>query len=137
MLEKLIKQLKSPEIEEFITALDPQLVRVKTLPFNKHISQIQKEIEKRLGSSPVMSVQPALGSRQPPPIDISAAPTPPLLSEDTQSPQSSSQPSTTNSTVDGPIGERKEKESPGLRVEGDDDTIIAATSATPKATEAN
>ena len=39
----------------------------------------------------------------PPPLDLEIAPTPGLLSEDSQSPQSSSQPSTTDSNEDGPV----------------------------------
>lgn len=38
-------------------------------------------------------------------LDITSAPTPPLVEGDAQSPQDSSQPSTDVSTVDGPIGD--------------------------------
>ena len=80
----------------------------------------------------------------PPHLDLSTAPTPPLVSEDTQSPQSSSQPSTTSSTMDGPVAGAGGaaavhagavgKAEHVVRIEvAEDDTLTVPAATTPKA----
>ena len=76
----------------------------------------------------------------PPHLDLSTAPTPPLVNEDTQSPQSSSQPSTTSSTIDGPVAGGAAmhagvgKGEHVVRIEvAEDDTMTVPAVTTPKA----
>ena len=72
---------------------------------------------------------------KPNPPQIDTASTPPLINEDTQSPQSSSHPSTDNNSVDGRVvdvsmDDRKSQSSIPAQVAGDDDTITSDSTST-------
>ncbi len=92
---------------------------MKRHQYSKQISAIEKAIlekETRSGlQQPANLITPLL--------DSSAVPTPPLLTEDTQSPQTSSLPSTNTSTVDGPIGDRKIPESISVEIATNNATV--------------
>lgn len=109
--EKLLGQLKGSDYDEFVEQIKPQLASLKKFSYGKQITAIEKLI---------YTCSPQFDSSQPinvpSQLDTSAAPTPPLLTGDAQSPRSSSQPSTNNSTVDGPI-EQARKNSSGLATE--------------------
>ena len=120
--------------------LNPQLPRIKQFSYGKQIGQIERLIATGPPST-LTTAQPSSASssdgHRPPQLDLSTAPTPPLITEDTQSPQSSSQPSTSHSTVDEPIDEGTvgvPRKSSTPHVEVADDTT--APIATPKATAA-
>jgi len=101
-----------------VEVIKPQLASLKKFAYGKQITAIEKLI---------YTCNPQLDSSQPisPPshLDMSAAPTPPLLTGDAQSPQSGSLPSINDSTVDGPI-EQARKNSSGLATEL---SLVAAT----------
>ena len=142
--EKLIKQLQDPgaaspsEYENFVEILRPQLHRLKQFSYGKQIGQIERLITSGPPST-LTTTQPSSASsstgHRPPQLDMSTAPTPPLITEDTQSPQSSSQPSTSHSTVDEPItegamGGPRKSSTPHVEVADD----VTAHIATPKGT---
>lgn len=111
-IEKLLTQLKDSESDQFVELIKPQLALLKRFSYGKQIAAIEKIVYNN--AAPLLQVHnnPAL----PPPIDTSAAPTPPLLPSDTQSPQSSSLPSTNTSSLDGLAGSRKSSASNTLEV---------------------
>ncbi|KAH0552923.1 hypothetical protein GP486_006878 [Trichoglossum hirsutum] len=90
--EKLLGQLKGVDHDRLVEQIRPQLQALKKYTYGKQITAIEKLISS--STTPSQSTTPPPGS--------SAAPTPPMTSE-AQSPQSSSLPSTNNSTVDGPF----------------------------------
>ena len=96
--EKLLAQLRGSEYDEFVENIKPQLALLKRFSYGKQIAAIEKVIYNN--PTPMPHIQ----NSSPP---TSVAPTPPPLTSDAQSPQSSSLPSTNNSTVDGPVGDRK------------------------------
>ena len=98
-LEKLLAQLTGSEYDEFVENIKPQLALLKRFSYGKQIAAIEKVIYNN--PTPV----PHNHNNVSPPTSV--APTPPPLTSDAQSPQSSSLPSTNNSTVDGPVGDRK------------------------------
>ena len=103
-VEKILLQLRGSEYDNFVDEVKPQLQLVKRFSYGKQVGAIEKLVYGHPGSN--LHVQN--GPHPPSHLDASAAPTPPLVTEDAQSPQSSSVPSTNTSTVDGPIGDRKE-----------------------------
>lgn len=112
VIQKLLTQLKDSESDQFVELIKPQLALLKRFSYGKQIAAIEKIVYNN--AAPLLQVHnnPAL----PPPIDTSAAPTPPLLPSDTQSPQSSSLPSTNTSSLDGLAGSRKSSASNTLEV---------------------
>ncbi|MCJ1420366.1 mRNA binding protein puf3 [Xylographa parallela] len=104
VIQKILLQLRGSEYDNFVDQVRPQLQLVKRFSYGKQVGAIEKLVYGHPGSN--LHIQN--GPHPPSHLDASAAPTPPLVSEDAQSPQSSSVPSTNTSTVDGPIGDRKE-----------------------------
>ncbi|KAI9832555.1 MAG: hypothetical protein M1819_004345 [Sarea resinae] len=98
VIQKLLGQLKGAEYDEFVESIQPQLALLKKLTYGKQITAIEKLIYN--------SSTPPDRSRASTPhvhrTNISAAPTPPLTGG-AQSPQSSSVPSATSSTVEAPF----------------------------------
>ena len=113
MAEKLLTTLKGAEYDDFVEKVKVQLNLLKRFTYGKQITAIEKIVYTGPG---MMLHQSRANSSPPPPIDISAAPTPPLLTTDAQSPQSSSHPSTNASTADGPVGTRKASNSAPVEV---------------------
>jgi len=103
-IEKLLLQLRGTEYDAFVEQIKPQLQLVKRFSYGKQVGAIEKLVY----TMPPGASHPQNIPTQPAHMDTSAAPTPPLVTEDAQSPQSSSVPSTNTSTVDGPIGDRKD-----------------------------
>ena len=116
--EKLLGQLKGSDYDEFVEQIKPQLASLKKFSYGKQITAIEKLIY--TCNAPFDPPQP---TSPPSHLDTSAAPTPPLITGDAQSPQSSSVPSTNNSTVDGPF-EQTRKNSSGLAAEP---SVVSAT----------
>lgn len=101
----MLSQLNGSERECFLDQMKAQLIVLKRYNYGKQVNAMEKLI---LDST--LLLKPSPPSHQSlTNLDTSAAPTPPLLTGDTQSPQSSSLPSTSNSTVDGPV-------EPGMKV---------------------
>lgn len=92
--------MKDSNYEAFVEQIKPQLASLKKFSYGKQIAAI----EKLIFTSNAQYSRPQTSS-PPSQLDTSAAPTPPLLTGDAQSPQSSSLPSTNDSTVDAPVGE--------------------------------
>ena len=103
-VEKILLQLRGSEYDNFVDQVRPQLQLVKRFSYGKQVGAIEKLVYGHPGSN----IHNQNSPHPPANLDTSAAPTPPLVIEDAQSPQSSSVPSTNTSTVDGPIGDRKE-----------------------------
>lgn len=101
--EKVLNELQGSEREEFVELIKAQLALLKRFSYGKQIAAIEKLIY----TTPFSPQQMSHTSLLPPAIDSSAAPTPPLLTNTAQSPQSSSPPSTHASYVDGPNNSRK------------------------------
>lgn len=110
--EKLLLQLRGTEYDAFVEQIKPQLQLVKRFSYGKQVGAIEKLVYTIPPSTPHHQHIPT----QPAHMDTSAAPTPPLITEDAQSPQSSSVPSTNTSTVDGPIGDRKDPVAAAVQV---------------------
>ena len=115
-LEKLLLQLKGVEHDNFVELIKPQLQLVKRCSYGKQVGVIEKLVYVIPPTNLHVPNNQPLSSN----VDSSAAPTPPLLSEDAQSPQSSSVPSTNTSTVDGPIGDGKTVVSTAIDITGSD-----------------
>ena len=109
--EKLLAQLKGSEHDNFVEQIKAQLQQAKRFSYGKQVGAI----EKLVNTTPSASFPHATHNQPPSQLDTSAVATPPLLTEDPQSPQTSSLPSTNTSTVDGPTGDRKP--SAGLSVD--------------------
>ena len=103
--EKLLAQFKDkgPEHDIFVEQIKIQIPQAKRFSYGKQVGAIEKLVYSAPTTFPHILTNVSLPSR----LDTSAAPTPPLLTEDTQSPRTSSLPSTNTSTVDGPIGDHK------------------------------
>ncbi|KAL8728588.1 MAG: hypothetical protein Q9166_005321 [cf. Caloplaca sp. 2 TL-2023] len=99
VIQTLILELKGAELDDFIETLKPQLAILKRFAYGKQVQAIESLLYTTV--PPPSQPQQHLNSLAPPPIDTSAsaAPTPPLLTGDGQSPQSSSFPSTKASSV--------------------------------------
>ena len=102
--ERLLLHLRGSQYDTFVDQVKTYLQHVKRFSYGKQVGAIEKLI---YGGPNQQSTHAQVNRSPPSHLDTSAAPTPPLLTEDTQSPQSSSLPSTNTSTVDGPIGDRK------------------------------
>jgi mRNA-binding protein PUF3 len=95
----MMTQMKGPERDDFIDQIKAHLVPLKKFSFGKQVAAIEKIInESAVPLKPSQASHHSLTE-----LDTSAAPTPPLLTGDTQSPQSSSLPSASNSTIEGPV----------------------------------
>ena len=110
--EKVLNELKGSEREEFVELIKAQLALLKRFSYGKQIAAIEKLIYTTPYPPPQISHMGLL----PPAIDTSAAPTPPLLTDEAQSPQSSSLPSTHANSVEGQIESRKSSGSNALGV---------------------
>ena len=88
------------EYENFSGMLKPQIEMLKSISYSKQVGQVEKLLMQ--GRRPQQTNQPFSTTKTEilAPLDISSAPTPPLINEDAQSPHSSSQPSTSHSTAD-------------------------------------
>lgn len=102
--EKLITQLRAAGWDEFIELIKGQIALLKRFSFGngKQIVAVEKVLYAD-GFPPQMHLANIL----PPTVDTSAAPTPPLMAGDGQSPQSSSHPSTKANSIDVATGSRK------------------------------
>jgi mRNA-binding protein PUF3 len=112
LLEKLLTQLKGAEYDELVELIKPQLAFLKRFSYGKQIAAIEKVVY----TNPLTHPQLQPNASLPAPIDTSAAPTPPLLTGDAQSPQSSSLPSTNASSVGGHADSRKSSASNTVEV---------------------
>ena len=97
----MLNILHGPEREEFVVLVKEQLNLLKRFSYGKQI----QAIEKILYSTPYP--QPMGNTLLPPTTDTSAAPTPPLLTDAAQSPQSSSLPSPHTSSINAADVSRK------------------------------
>lgn len=113
--EKLISELKGTEHDDFVETVKPQLAILKRFAYGKQVQAIEHLLYTAV---PTPQSQQRPSNLVPPPIDTStsAAPTPPLLTGDGQSPQSSSVPSTNASSVGGPSNSRKSSTSNTVEV---------------------
>ena len=102
IIEKVLNELKGPEREEFVELIKAQLALLKRFSYGKQIAAIEKLIYTTSFPQHLTHT-----GQLPPAIDTSAAPSPPLLTNTAQSPQSSSLPSTHASSYDGPLDSRK------------------------------
>ena len=109
--EKLLTQLKESEFEQFVELIKPQLALLKRFSYGKQIAAIEKVVY----NNPMTLLQLSNNSSLPLPIS-SAAPTPPLLAGDAQSPQSSSLPSTNASSINGIVDSRKSSTSNTMEI---------------------
>ncbi|KAI4179013.1 MAG: hypothetical protein LQ346_007293 [Caloplaca aetnensis] len=115
VIQTLILELKGAEFDDFIEMVKPQLVILKRFNYGKQVQAIEQLLYNIL---PPPQPQSRHTNLLPPPIDTSAsaAPTPPLLTGDGQSPQSSSIPSTNASSIRGPADSRKSSTSNTVEV---------------------
>lgn len=111
-IEKVLNELKGSEREEFVELIKAQLALLKRFSYGKQIAAIEKLIY----TTPFPPHQIGHTGLLPPAIDTSAAPTPPLLTDAAQSPQSSSLPSTHASSIEGPNDSRKSSGSNAIGV---------------------
>ncbi|KAL8754714.1 MAG: hypothetical protein Q9184_005029 [Pyrenodesmia sp. 2 TL-2023] len=115
VIQTLISELKGAEFDDFIEMVKPQLVILKRFNYGKQVQAIEQLLCTIL-PPPQPRSRPT--NLIPPPIDTSAsaAPTPPLLTGDGQSPQSISIPSTNASSIRGPADSRKSSTSNAVEV---------------------
>ncbi|KAL8688970.1 MAG: hypothetical protein Q9224_004756, partial [Gallowayella concinna] len=116
VIQSLLKELKGVELTNFIDTLEPQMAILKRFAYGKQVQAIEQLLYTMMPPAP--QPHPRLDSLAPPPIDTStsAVPTPPLLTGDGQSPQSSSIPSTNASSVGGAADSRKSSTSNAVEV---------------------
>ena len=116
--EKLLALLKGSEFDEFAEHIKPHLAVQKRFGGGKNIAAIEKVVYGNAPGIPPMHTNNAANNHNPPrpPLDTSAAPTPPLVSGDGPSPQSSSLPSTNASSIGGPVHSRKSSASNTVEV---------------------
>ncbi|KAL6719701.1 mRNA binding protein puf3 [Lecanora helva] len=103
VIQKLLNELQGTDRENFVELLRAQLALIKRYSYGKQVAAIEKLIY----IAPYPPHQMNDTAILPPAIDTSAAPTPPLLTNAGQSPQSSSLPSTHASSYDGNNDSRK------------------------------
>ncbi|KAL9602862.1 MAG: hypothetical protein Q9219_001557 [cf. Caloplaca sp. 3 TL-2023] len=121
VIQTLVIELKGAEHDDFVEILKPQLAILKRYTYGKQVQAIEQLLYTTV-AAPHPQQQQQQQQRPtnlvPPPIDTSAsvAPTPPLLTGDGQSPQSSSVPSTNASSVVGPGNSRKSSTSNTVEV---------------------
>lgn len=96
--EKLLTRLKGQEWTNFAEPVKVQVAYLKRQAYGKQIQSVEKLLYS--GQPGQMHAFPPSLGPGPPMIDTSVAPTPPLVSGDTQSSQSSSHPSTHANSVD-------------------------------------
>ena len=97
--EKLLTLLKGTEFDEFVEFVKPQLAIQKRFGSGKNIAAIEKSVYSSSTHVPTLHTNKSLPPPLPPPIDTSAAPTPPLVPGDGPSPPTSSVPSTNASYI--------------------------------------
>lgn len=97
--EKLLTLLKGAEFDEFVEFVKPQLAIQKRFGSGKNIAAIEKSVYSGPAHIPTLHMNSSLPPPLLPPIDTSAAPTPPLVPGDGPSPPSSSIPSTNASSI--------------------------------------
>ena len=102
LLEKLLTRLEGAEWTAFAEPVKIQVALLKRFAYGKQIASVEKLLN--AGS---LAPHPQNTGLLPPAIDTSAAPTPPLVSGDTQSPQSASLPSTHAESIDATTDSRK------------------------------
>ena len=96
--EKLLTRLQGQEWTNFAEPVKVQVAYLKRQAYGKQIQSVEKLLYS--GQAGQMHGFPTSLGPGPPMIDTSVAPTPPLVSGDTQSSQSSSHPSTHANSVD-------------------------------------
>lgn len=102
MTEKLLAQLKGAERDAFVEDMKPQLISLKKYNYGKQIAAIEKLIftgPQQAYITPSSVMTPA---SQTTPIEIGSSTPTPMLTNGQNSPQSSSLPSTSVSTIDDP-----------------------------------
>jgi len=102
--EKLLGQLKGAERDAFVEDMKPQLLQLKKYNFGKQIAAIEKLIF--TGPQPPsynMTPSSVTPNTQTLPIEINSSAPTPSLTNGQNSPQSSSLPSTSVSTIDEPV----------------------------------
>lgn len=101
VIQKLLAQLKGAEREAFVEDMKPQLISLKKYNYGKQIAAIEKLIftgpQSYITPSSVMTP-----TTQTMPIEINSSAPTPMLTNGQNSPQSSSLPSTSVSTIDDP-----------------------------------
>ena len=100
--EKLLTQLQGQEWTAFAEPVKVQVALLKRFSYGKQVHSVEKLLYG--GHIPPHLLNSGL---LPPEIDTSAAPTPPLVPGDSQSPQSSSHPSTHANSIDAATDSRK------------------------------
>ncbi|KAL8958182.1 MAG: hypothetical protein Q9193_004712 [Seirophora villosa] len=115
VIQTLILELKGAESDNFIEVVKPQVVILKRFNYSKQVQAMEQLLYNIL---PPAQPQARPTHLVPAPIDTSAsaAPTPPLLTGDGQSPQSSSIPSTNASCTGGLADSRKSSTSNTVEV---------------------
>ncbi|KAL8668506.1 MAG: hypothetical protein Q9168_006868 [Polycauliona sp. 1 TL-2023] len=115
VIQTLVLELKGSQLDDFVEILKPQLAMLKRYSYGKQVQAIESLLY--AGPAPLQPQQ-RLNSLAPPPIDTSnsVVPTPPLLTGDGQSPQSSSVPSTNASSVGAAADSRKSSTSNAVEV---------------------
>ncbi|KAL8995059.1 MAG: hypothetical protein Q9169_005128 [Polycauliona sp. 2 TL-2023] len=116
VIQTLVLELKGSQLDEFIETLKPQLAMLKRFSYGKQVQAIEALIYTT--GPPPFQPQHRINSLAPPPIDTSncVVPTPPPLTGDGQSPQSSSVPSTNASSVGAAADSRKSSTSNAVEV---------------------
>lgn len=115
--EKLLALLKGSEFDSFVEHIKPQLAAQKKFGGGKNIAAIEKVVYGNPHGIPSLhtnNLVPHHTSQAP--LDTSAAPTPPLVSGDGPSPQSSSVPSTNASSIAERVDSRKSSASNTVEV---------------------
>ncbi|KAL9036973.1 MAG: hypothetical protein Q9180_003990, partial [Flavoplaca navasiana] len=116
VIQTLMLELKGSQLEQFLDTLRPQLAILKRFSYGKQVQAIETLLYSNVPA--LHQPQQRLNGLAPPPIDTStsALPTPPLLTGDGQSPQSSSVPSTHASSVGATANSRKSSTSNPVEV---------------------
>jgi mRNA-binding protein PUF3 len=114
VIQKLLTLLNGPDRETLVEQIKPQLQQLKKFTYGKQITAIEKLIYNN-SAAPSQTASPPPGS---------ALATPPLLTMDTHSPESSAPPSTNPSTVGEAPGADTNKP-PGAN--GDEESVKVAT----------
>ncbi|TVY83494.1 Pumilio-like protein [Lachnellula suecica] len=97
VIQKLLAQLKDAERDAFVEDMKPQLIQLKKYNYGKQIAAIEKMIFTGTGPQAQASFVPPTM-----PIEINSSAPTPILTNGQNSPQSSSLPSTSVSTIDDP-----------------------------------
>ncbi|TVY29008.1 Pumilio-like protein [Lachnellula hyalina] len=124
VIQKLLAQLKGAERDAFVEDMKPQLVQLKKYNYGKQIAAIEKLIY--TGPPPFINPSSLVRPNHTMPMEINSSAPTPMLTNGQNSPQSSSLPSTSVSTIDDPtdsnsgktIGEIAEKTCPEVVING-------------------